>query len=671
MPRTLSLRAVLVASFTALVIGAVGTLAAVWWYAGERALATMAGQPLTRIDGRIDQRWVCHLSELPRGVESNAAQVRWDLAVGSTARQDRPAPAALHRGPFEAAAGVRRGEPSFAAVQPLAGLGPLPSWLLVVMAPARDFAALIQEQRRQLVLFGALASMIAVLAGLAMARWISRPVLALHAAIGRLADGDFSQTPPPTRVAELRDLGDALGSLARRLQVSFTSLSNVNEGLRRAEARFHVVFEQSPLGVALLDLDSGEVLEINDRLVSMLGRGREECLNAGWQGLTHPDDLPAEREQIARMQAGAIDKFDLEKRFLRPDGGHLWAHLTVAALGADPHPRRLHLALVEDISGRKLAEAAVRDSEERFRSAFANANTGMCLVDLQGRFLQANDRMGAIFGYHKDELVGLSVNDLAVPEDAAISMEVIARALDGEVERATFEKRYRHRRGHVIHGQVATSLVRDQQGRPSYFISQVQDITDRKLAEEALVEARDQAERANRALTAANAELHRLATTDSLTGLWNRRQLETAAGAAIARAQRSPEPLSLILFDIDHFKSLNDRHGHQAGDRVLMEVARRVRGRLRQADMLARWGGEEFLALLPGCDAGAAERLAQALVALIGDEPFDAVGRVTGSFGVAELRPGEGFDACVKRADKAMYRAKAAGRNAARLADCD
>ncbi len=141
---------------------------------------------------------------------------------------------------------------------------------------------------------------------------------------------------------------------------------------------------------------------------------------------------------------------------------------------------------VIDIGGRMRAQESLRESEEKFRLAFSNANIGMCLVDLQGKLFQVNDKMSVIFGYSKQELESMTVNDLALPEDAGLSMHFIRRSIEGSQDSETFEKRYRHRLGHIIYGEVSSSLVRDARGEPRYFISQVQDITKRKLAEEDL-----------------------------------------------------------------------------------------------------------------------------------------------------------------------------------------
>jgi diguanylate cyclase (GGDEF)-like protein len=166
-----------------------------------------------------------------------------------------------------------------------------------------------------------------------------------------------------------------------------------------------------------------------------------------------------------------------------------------------------------------------------------------------------------------------------------------------------------------------------------------------------------------RRLRAENARLVRLATTDALTGVGNRHALRTRLNESVSADRRTGTGTSLLLIDIDHFKAFNDRFGHPAGDRALRRIARLLRGALRQTDFLARSGGEEFVALLPGTDlAGSVEvgeRLRQAVV----DGPWTGEGS-TVSIGAATLGP---EPASVRRllrdADRALYRAKAAGRN--------
>ena len=134
-----------------------------------------------------------------------------------------------------------------------------------------------------------------------------------------------------------------------------------------------------------------------------------------------------------------------------------------------------------------------------------------------------------------------------------------------------------------------TPLV-DDAGRLLEFAGVTRDIRERKVYEAQLHQAREAAETANRALQSANGELQRLATTDRLTGTWNRAYFDEVAAQETAREARYGEPLSLLLFDVDHFKAINDTHGHLVGDQVLIELTRRVRDQLRAIDVLARWG---------------------------------------------------------------------------------
>jgi len=209
--------------------------------------------------------------------------------------------------------------------------------------------------------------------------------------------------------------------------------------------------------------------------------------------------------------------------------------------------------------------------------------------------------------------------------EASIDEEIEIEALDGS-------------RKTVLHSAMP---IRDDGGRIAGVIIVSHDITDRKRAEERLRE---------------------LAEHDSLTGAYTRRYLYDFLAAEIGRARRYGTPLSLAMFDIDHFKDVNDAHGHQAGDRVLAGIARRVREELRGVDVLARYGGEEFVIAAPGIARSKAALLAERLRAQIAGMQFDTLPRITCSFGVCEFDGGDADD-LIRRADNLMYRAKQAGRN--------
>ena len=170
------------------------------------------------------------------------------------------------------------------------------------------------------------------------------------------------------------------------------------------------------------------------------------------------------------------------------------------------------------------------------------------------------------------------------------------------------------------------------------------------------------------ALSTANQSLDQLARIDVLTGLYNRRHVQDSLNAAVANAERHDQTLAVMMIDVDRFKQINDTHGHDAGDHALRLIAADVHGALRAGDMLGRWGGEEFLAILPSTDADeallVAERVRESISSLavvLGDQLVP----VSASIGVA-ARGGEGPDGLVSAADGAMYAAKAAGRDAVR-----
>jgi diguanylate cyclase (GGDEF)-like protein/hemerythrin-like metal-binding protein len=160
-------------------------------------------------------------------------------------------------------------------------------------------------------------------------------------------------------------------------------------------------------------------------------------------------------------------------------------------------------------------------------------------------------------------------------------------------------------------------------------------------------------------------QLERLVATDRLTGIWNRAHLDRMIEIEIARSARYQLPLSLVLLDIDHFKRINDRFGHATGDVVLREVVHVVQQQVRGADMLFRWGGEEFVVMTPSTGYRSAERVAEKIRAAVETHDFPAAGRVTVSLGVAEHLPLESAEDWFKRVDKALYAAKEGGRNRA------
>ena len=280
----------------------------------------------------------------------------------------------------------------------------------------------------------------------------------------------------------------------------------------------------------------------------------------------------------------------------------------------------------------------------RFESAFANAPIGMALVDVEGHCLQVNDALCRITGHSRAALKATTLRALTHPEDVDLDADSLRELLDGRIPSYQAEKRYRHAWGHYLWGLLTVSLVRDAQGKALYVVSQVQDISERK-------------ELAQR--------LEYLIDHDFLTGLANRRRFEQELSREAGRVARYGAPGAVLVIDLDNFKEVNDAFGHKAGDDLLKGVAGAVRHRIRQTDLLARIGGDEFGVLLPQADADQAQVVADGIVkalgrhvAVLGDRSI----RVTASVGLAM------FDALsatevLACADLAMYEAKQAGRN--------
>ncbi len=318
----------------------------------------------------------------------------------------------------------------------------------------------------------------------------------------------------------------------------------------------------------------------------------------------------------------------------------------------------LMLAAVEQANtALRMAQASLRESEERFRSAFDSATIGMGLLSMDGHWLRVNGSLCRIFGYTEAEMLSADYRSISHPEDLQVDTEQARRLAAGELPSYQMEKRYFHRQGHVVWVNLSASIVRDADGQPRHFVIQIEDISSRKQAEEAL-----------------QTMLREQALRDPLTTLFNRRHLEDAVEREFARAGRNDEPLAIIMVDIDHFKTINDRFGHACGDEVIRRVAQLLVDCVRRSDIACRYGGEEFLLLLPGAPASRAVELAGAICdatrALEHVCDGRSIGPVTVSCGIG-LFPDHGTSAEVvmKAADRALYRAKQQGRDRVVLAD--
>lgn len=284
------------------------------------------------------------------------------------------------------------------------------------------------------------------------------------------------------------------------------------------------------------------------------------------------------------------------------------------------------------------------------------------IIDQHCRIRYLNAAMQRLSGYPAEELLGQSLDDLLPPSlgphHSAYVSDFIGASRESSVLAKVRTFAIRPRAGHMIPIEMKALDLGEVDG-VRYFGAFILDLRARRAMEEKNAELLE--------------ELARQALSDTLTGLPNRRAFEAAAEQAQARMARSDKPLTVGVADIDHFKSVNDLHGHAAGDAVLRAVARAIRETGRLTDMAARLGGEEFGLLFPEATleqaVHIAERVRRAVAATSSVTPDGTPLSVTISIGLAPLAPGASFDGALSEADRALYRAKRQGRDQVVAAD--
>lgn len=255
--------------------------------------------------------------------------------------------------------------------------------------------------------------------------------------------------------------------------------------------QYRVALDQAPVGMCLVSL-SGEFMSANQALCQTLGYEASELVGRKVISITHPEDVTLTEDWLSGLIEQNDDRADFEKRYLHRLGHLIWAAINVKLLRAAGGKPRFYITHVQDITERKRAEAALRESEERFRIAFDNAPTGMSIIRPNGSYLAVNPRLCRMFGYTPEQLLGGTLSVVTHPEDVERSNVWIRKKINKEPCEDDFEKRFIHRDGQVVWGQVRAEWIRDPAGALQMAVAHILDITERKLAEEALVESERQ-----------------------------------------------------------------------------------------------------------------------------------------------------------------------------------
>jgi len=261
-----------------------------------------------------------------------------------------------------------------------------------------------------------------------------------------------------------------------------TERKKAEEALHKSEDKYRTILKNIEEGYYEVDL-AGNFTFFNDAMCRIWGYPKEELMGMNNRQYTDKESAKRLFQKFNEVYRTGRPGKGYDYEIIKKDGTRGYVETSISLQKDSSGKATGFRGIIRDITERKQAEEILRESEERFRLAFENANTGVCLVDLEGNLTKVNSKMCEIFGYAKAELEKMTINDIAHPEDMDKSPQFIQKTLRGEIDRATFEKRYIHKKGHVVTCEVSSSLVRNAEGAPLYFISHVHDITERKQAE--------------------------------------------------------------------------------------------------------------------------------------------------------------------------------------------
>lgn len=399
--------------------------------------------------------------------------------------------------------------------------------------------------------------------------------------------------------------------------------------------------EQSFSAVLITDAEmDGQgpvIVYANSRFEEMSGYPLDELLGRSPRLLQGPETSASELQRLREcLRTGA--PFEGASVNYRKDGTPYHVQWNTSAVREADGRISHFVSIQEDVSARVASEAR-RDLLARALDATA---VSVLITDVTGTITFANSALLQQTGFALDELLGQTPALLGSGQHPPQFYAQMWQQLKaGKPFRATFINR--DRSGELYHAEQTITPACDEQGRPTHFISISKDISERVDHER---------------------QLRQIAERDVLTGLYNRRYGEQRLDELACAGST----LSALLCDIDHFKSINDRYGHAAGDRALQSCSQALLGSVRQSDICVRWGGEEFLLILPNCSLEKAAWMGARILAAVRGCAADETGALTVSIGMAQLRAGEHPHELLLRADLALYAAKAAGRDRLELA---
>ncbi len=434
-------------------------------------------------------------------------------------------------------------------------------------------------------------------------------------------------------------------SVFAQMLVNMRVRRDIERELTAERRRLEDIVDGTDAGAWEWDFEA-DTLEFNERWAHMLGMDSAEQLptkTLDWFEWLNKSDVPPARQKLLEHLKGASGYLEVEVRVRRADGSWFWVSVRGRVSQRGPDGRaRLMSGIAVDIEQRKRWEAEL----QKAASVFTHSGEGILITEPDGRIIEVNDSFTRITGYSREEIAGQNPNMLSSGRHDKTFFESMWQALK---ERGAWSGEVWNRRkdGSEYAQLLTISAVRDAAGRPTNYVGLFSDITEQKNYQY---------------------ELEHRAHHDALTGLPNRVLLGDRLAQAMSQAQRRNQLIAVVYIDLDNFKQINDRCGHQDGDEVLKEVGRRLGQALRATDTVARPGGDEFVAILTGLDFEAHPEDLLARVLEIMASPIqltkEAV-EISLSIGVTLYpQPGEPeADQLLRQADQAMFEAKRKGRN--------
>lgn len=443
-------------------------------------------------------------------------------------------------------------------------------------------------------------------------------------------------------------------------------------GLEKSENEevFKNLFLQSPIAIEIYEAN-GKLLDLNPACLELFGIQNMDEVQ-GFDLFADPNISAEDRTRLVQGEPISFESFfDFElvrqkELYATSRSGICYIDCQIVPIKQKGGTQTGYLAFVRDITERKQFAQAIEQSEKRFRSLIELSTDAITLIDANGSVIYESPSTQKLTGYTAEERLGRSGFELIHPDDLPDIKSTFARifARPGHIEGAQFRS---IKKDGTIWWTEGTAINLLHEPGVQAIVVNYRNITERIDAEKTLREVNEQLNNRVAEIEKLQFELRQQALRDPLTGLYNRRYLADVLDRELARVTREKKPMSIIIMDIDHFKKVNDTHGHQVGDQFLKMIANLIAGHSRTSDIACRYGGEEFLLVMPGTSLSIAAMRAEELRVRCSSIRIPHGSRnleVSMSMGVASYpKHGSTAEEIVIKADKALYWSKQNGRN--------